>query len=253
MKLAAEIKTSVDFFTSDNQSNIYVVKNDEITKYDQTGKLLYKYSNKNLGKISYIDASNMLRVLVYYKDFSQVLFLDNTLSLTGEPISFDKLGYQSTSLACASHSNGVWIYNQQNSSLTQLGTSYEKEHQTENLSALLGVELQPIEIVEYDNKIYINNPSTGILIFDIYGTYYKTIPIKNVKHFQPVSGDLLYYMLYEEKEKTIINLNLLSYNIKTTEEIEFSRPATLFYSFRMGTETLVVQTEEGISVYVPAQ
>src|SRR5687767_905048 len=56
-KLIATIKTEGGFFTSDNQSNIYLVKNDELIKYNKEGKELYRYSNKNLGNITYVDAS----------------------------------------------------------------------------------------------------------------------------------------------------------------------------------------------------
>jgi hypothetical protein len=59
--------------------------------------------NKNLGDISFVDASNMLRILVFYKDFLQVVFLDNTLSANGETVSFDKIGFQQAQLVCSSH------------------------------------------------------------------------------------------------------------------------------------------------------
>jgi len=238
-KLVTTIETEADFFTTDNQGNVYVVKKDELFKYNKTGKQLCKYSNKNFGDISYVDASNMLKLVVFYKDFSQVVFLDNTLSLNGEPLSFDKLGLQQVSLVCSSFNNGLWIYNQQNFSLTQLNTSYEPDHRTENLNNLLNMELQPDRLLEHDNRIYLNNPATGVLIFDIYGTYYKTVPVKNAKQFQ-VIGDWLYFMP-ENKIK--------AYNIKTTEETEFDVPVTDFTGFRLEVETLFIQTAKGISIY----
>jgi hypothetical protein len=238
-KLVTSIETEVSFFTTDNQSNIYVVKKDELIKFNKAGKQLYKYSNKNLGTISFVDASNMLKILVYYKDFSQVVFLDNTLSLNGEPISFDRIGLQQVGLVCSSFNNGMWIYNQQNFSLTQLNTNYESIHQTDNLNNLLNIELQPDKLLEYDNRVYINNPGSGILIFDIYGTYHKTIPVKNAKEFQ-VIGDWVYFWR-ENKIK--------AYNIKTTEETEFNIPSSEFSGFRLEVESLFLQTPKGISVY----
>jgi hypothetical protein len=244
MRLLASIKTEADLFTADNQGNVYVVKDGELSKYDHAGKLLYKYSNKNLGKISSVDASNMLRILVYYKDFSQVVFLDNTLSLTGEPVSFDKLGYPAVSLACAAHNNGMWIFDEQNSAIVLLGSDYEKTQKTENLSTLLNMSIQPVEMLEYDNRVYLNDTAHGILVFDIYGTYYKTIPYKEITHFQPVR-DQVYYMRAGEQ-------GLYSYNLKTTEETEFSRPSQTFDSFYIGVESLIVRDAEGVRIYAPA-
>ena len=47
-ELLTSIQTDADFFTTDNQSNIYVVKANVLTKFDKTGKLLYKYSDKKV-------------------------------------------------------------------------------------------------------------------------------------------------------------------------------------------------------------
>ncbi len=237
--IVATIDVQADFFTTDNQSNLYVVKANELTKYDKKGKLLYKYSNKNFGNIDFVDASNMLRLLVFYKNFSQIVFLDNTLSLNGESVSLDKIGFQQTQLVCSSHNSGLWLYDQQNLELVRLDQTLEKIQQTGNLSLLLNIDMQPNYLMEYDNKVYLNNPSTGILIFDIYGTYYKTIPIKKVKSFQPI-GDLVYF-ISDNKVK--------AYNTKTTEEQEFKTPSTEFQNFRLEMGVLFLQASKAISVY----
>lgn len=238
-KLVKAIEMEIDFFTTDNQSNSYVVKGNELSKFDKTGKLLYKYSNKNLGNIDFVDATNMLRVLVFYKNFSQVVFLDNTLSLNTEPVSFDRLGYQQVQLACSSHNSGIWIYDQQNFELIRMSQTYEKTQQTGNINLLINIPLQPNYLLEYDNKLYLNNPNTGILVFDIYGTYYKTIPVKNTEKIQAI-GDWVYFKSGNEVK---------SYNLKTTEEIEFKMPLSSFNNFRLESKTLFIQTDKGISIY----
>jgi hypothetical protein len=241
--LITTIETPSDFFTSDSQGNVYVVKGNELAKYDKKGKLLYKYSNKNSGNISFVDASNMLKILIFYKDFLQVVFLDNTLSINGEPLSLDKIGYQQAQLACSSQNSGIWIYDQQNFELIRLDQNLLKTQQTGNLSALLYVDLQPDYLLEYDNKIYLNNPSTGILIFDVYGTYYKTIPVKNIHLFQPI-GDWIYYM----SDKRV-----KSSNIKTSEEKEFAMPAAEFDNFRLELNVLMLHTATSVSLYISGQ
>lgn len=242
-ELLTSIQTDADFFTTDNQSNIYVVKANVLTKFDKTGKQLYKYSDKNFGNISFVDASNMLKILVFYRNYLLCIFLDNTLSLNGEPISFDKIGFIQAQLICSSHNNGLWIYDQQNLELVRVGQNLERTQQTGNLAALLSINLHPDYLIEYDNKVYLNNPETGILIFDIYGTYYKTIPVKNIKQFQPF-GNQVYYNTGNEMK---------AYNLQTADESQFEMPLREFKNFRLEMGILTLQTTEGIQLYTAAK
>lgn len=229
--------------TTDRQGNVYLVKGNELSKYTKAGKLLYKYSNKNLGNIDFVDASNLLRLLLFYKNFSQVVFLDNTLSSSADPISLDRIEFQQTQLVCSSYNNGIWIYNQQNLELVRLNQTFEKTQQTGNLSMLLNTNLLPDNLMEYDNKVYLNNPSDGIMVFDIYGTYYKTIHVKNVQCFQPNAG-WVYYMV-DNKVK--------AYNLKTIDETEFTMPVEKFKKFRLELDVLVIQTDDAILIYQNAE
>jgi hypothetical protein len=238
-KLISKIESDVNLFTSDNQGNVYLIKKNELSKFDKTGKQLYKFSNKNLGNIDFVDASNMFKILVFYKNFSQVVFLDNTLSLTGEPVSLDKIGFEQAQLVCTSHNNGMWLYNQQNFELVRINQNLEKTQQTGNLNVLLNINLEATNLLEYDNKVYLNNPSTGILIFDVYGTYFKTIPIKNIVQFQ-VINDWIYYASENKVRAT---------NIKTTEEKQFEIPVSEFQNFRLEMGILMIQEKNSISLY----
>ena len=59
---------------------VYLVNNgNEIIKL-QGEQILFRYSSKRLGNITRLDVSNPQKVLVYYGDYYQVVFLDNTLS-----------------------------------------------------------------------------------------------------------------------------------------------------------------------------
>src|ERR1700758_5875448 len=86
LKTIYTIRSKADFFTTDNFGNTYLIKAEEIRKYTATGDLLKIYSNKNLGKITSVDASNSLRLLVFYKDFASIAILDDQLSQNSDII-----------------------------------------------------------------------------------------------------------------------------------------------------------------------
>jgi len=202
------IYSPADFFSTDNFGNTYLVKNDEIKKYNSSGDLLKIFSAKNQGKITSIDASNPLRVLVFYKDFANVLFVDDLLSQHGDAINLLDLSLDQSDAVCTSFNNGMWFFNRQNANLIRLDENLQTIVNTGNLNRLLGTTLKVNFLLEYNGYIYTNNPAEGIVVFDIYGTYFKTIPIKNLSHFQ-IKDNLLVYFLGAE---------LKSYNLKLLEE-----------------------------------
>src|SRR5688572_3667151 len=94
------IKGNFDFFEADNFGNIYTVKNEELCKYLPNGKRHARYSNLRYGNITSLDVSNPLKILLYYRDFQQIIFLDNQLSVNSNPVSLELLGLEQAHLVC---------------------------------------------------------------------------------------------------------------------------------------------------------
>ncbi len=186
------VKTKLDFFATDNIGNIYTVKEEELMKYLPNGKLFSRYSNLKLGNITSVDATNPLKVLLYYRDFQQIVFLDDQLSLNSSEVSLEKLGYEQSDLVCAGANNSFWIYNKQNNELVRFNESSKKVAFTGNLKQVLQTELNPNFMCEHNGYLYLNCPETGIYVFDIFGAFSKIISIKNLKQFQ-VNESILYY------------------------------------------------------------
>ena len=190
--------------------NIYVINTNEIIKYNSLGVLQKKFSTKRYGKIDFVDAMNPLKILVYYKDFQQLIFLDNQMSASSDVISLESIGHEQTSLVCSSSNNSFWIYDKQNNELSRFDAELKSLVKTGNLKRILDIDIKPNYMQEHNNYLYLNCPNEGILVFDIYGTFYKTIPLKNLKEFNVVNGDVFYYD----------NLSLKQYQAQTFKTIE---------------------------------
>lgn len=186
----AEKNSSIEV---DGFGNIYTISKNEITKYISTGSLFKKFSIKKYGAINYIDATNPLKILVFYKDFQQIIFLDDQLTQTNSIISLETMGYEQTELVCTSSNNSFWIYNKQNNELIRFDSELKTLVKTGNIKRILNIDIKPNFMKEHNNMLYINCPDEGILVFDIYGTFYKTIPLKNIKEFNVINGDVFYF------------------------------------------------------------
>lgn len=192
-----EQKSNVEI---DGFGNMYIINNNEIIKYNTVGVLQKKFSTKRYGKIDFVDAMNPLKILVYYKDFQQILFLDNQMTESSNMISIEKLGYEQTSLVCSSSNNSFWLYDKQNNELSRFDAELKSLVKTGNLKRILDIDIKPNFMQEHNNYIYLNCPNEGILVFDIYGTFYKTIPLKSLREFNVVNGDVFYFENHSLKQ-----------------------------------------------------
>lgn len=237
--IATEVAVKADYFTSDNLGNAYVIKGHEIFKYLPSGKLFNRYSNLMLGNITSVDVTNPLKLLLFYRDFSKIQFLDNQLAESRGVISLQDLGLEQSTLACISFDNGFWVYDQISFSLIRFSQSFKRTQEARNINQNIGYEPQPNFLHEWGDWVYLNNPETGILVFDIFGTYFKTIPLKGLKDFQIAGDNLLYFK----------DGKLLSYNLKTLQEAEVQIPSDEIKMLRVEKEKLMIFTNEKLKVY----
>ena len=179
-------------FTTDQTGSYYEIYPNQIIKIGKNGQRQFSYSNNILGEISSVDVSNPMKIVVFFRDFSKIVILDNTLSEQGGALDLNEVSLEETSLVCTSYNNGIWYYNPLKFQLTRLEHSTKNVNISANISNILNINVQPNFLVEFNNRLYLNDSINGVLVFDIYGTYLKTIPIFGLTTFQVKEKFLLY-------------------------------------------------------------
>jgi hypothetical protein len=232
---------SSDKISFDNLNNIYSIKDKQILKYDTKGNLLYNFSNNSLGNITSTDATNPFKILVFYKDFNTLLFLDNTLSTKWNSIDLSSKNILFPTLVCNSHDNGFWVYDSYNTALIRFDNNNSINQKTEYLQNLLNIPFDPIQMFEEGDLLYLNNPSAGIMIFDLYGTYIKTIPLKNIIIHQIVKDNII----LSEGNKIKI------FNMKTFNDKIINIPLNIseLISLKIVESQIIVATRSSINIY----
>ncbi len=241
LSLKTSIPVKAAYFTTDNLGNIYFNKGDEVLKHDANNGLQHTYSNKLLGEITGIDASNPMKIVLFYKDFSQVVFLDNMLGIQGDAVPLEQHGLEQVTSVCSSHNNGLWVYDMNTFQLIRLDQEFKVQQESGDVNQLIGAELNPNYLRERNNWVYLNDPALGILVFDVYATYYKTIPLKGLKEFQVGDG-----IIYYQKEK-----EFFGFDMKTLAEARIAVPDTVFKQVRLEKQNLFVLTDTELKIYSP--
>jgi hypothetical protein len=221
------LKAKTDFFAADNLGNVYVVHGEELQKFLSSGKPFARYSNLKLGAITSIDVTNPLKILLYYRDFQQVVFLDNQLSVNSSQVQLEQLGLEQTYLACASANNSFWIYNRQNNELVRFNEQNKRVAATGNLKQMLDSDLRPEHMLEHNGFLYLTSPPHGIFVFDMFGAFTKLIPLKDVREFQ-VAEDLIYY----RRDSVLCSYDQLKFEEACMPLSAGSQPIGVFYGNR---------------------
>ena len=190
--LVAALPSEAHLISADQLGNVFLVEKNNVLKYNSTGALVNRYSNQRYGVIRSIDATDPYKIVVYYEAFRMIVILDNQLSQNASPLDMQFSDFDQPILACRAYNTGIWLYDQLLFRLYRLTLSLQVVQSTGNLTSVLGYELRPDFMVEYNNILYVNNPSTGILVFDQYGTYVKNIAITTAKSFQVTENAIFF-------------------------------------------------------------
>lgn len=230
---------------TDNLGNPLVIDKDVLNKYLDNGTFYRTYSNKRLGKISSLDAMNPLKIAVFYKDFSRVLFLDNTLTENGNAIELEKFELEQASQICASYGNGIWVYDGVAYTLTRFNQEMLRNVQILNLNQILGYTPDPKYLMEHVNHLYMSVPERGILQFDIFGTYIRTIPVIGLSKFQVVGNTLFY-----SQTPGILN----AFEMKTLQENQLKLPIDDYIDWSIYQDRIYLLRKDSLSVFqIPVQ
>ncbi len=172
------IEGRFDAFTTDEMGNVYALQGDELRLFDARGRSWLRNSVKTFGRIGVIDAFYSLKPMVFARSKGSWPCLDNTLSLQGSVINLPRDGFVQVVLACMSVQNSFWFFDQRELALVRVDGQLRELAHTGRLDQVLGFSVEPAGMMEYDSKLYLNDPVHGILVFDLFGTYVKTIPMK---------------------------------------------------------------------------
>lgn len=189
LKLISSFKIIDKNFVTDNFDNIYSFSENTLKKYSIDGSVKSSFTNHFLGKINSVDVTDPLRILVYYKEYNQIQFLDNNLVELKSPIMLDEIGILASDAVCSSNDGGFWVFDSGTEQLKYFNKNLENSNKSSRVSAKTGHK--SIKLVEKNDFLFLLFPDNELLIFDKFGTYIKKTSITN-DNFQIVNHRINY-------------------------------------------------------------
>lgn len=184
-----EVKIAEDVlsYNADRLGNIYYIDSKNgLNKFEPSIKRYTRYADMRSGKISSIDVTNPLRIVVFYEGQSVAKFLDINLT---EINSFDIRSNYSEgwiSLVASSNNNGLWMYDNVNRKIIKLGEQFNTQFSSGDLYLVLSKKINPSLLIENSDELFLCDTTIGIFVFDLFGGYKRMLPAASEEYYNIV-------------------------------------------------------------------
>lgn len=241
--------------STDDRGNILIGSRNRLTKLDSYGELHSQYEPMFQGTINCIDAKDPRRILVYYADYSFIVFLNQDLINAGslsayqlntnpEPISLIDLNLPYAQLACIDEfTDSYWVYDNNSTDILLIDEENKIDFRGDALDEYTELNPRPNYMLMESNRLFINNPASGVYIFDENGRFVRKLPLMGLKKLQ-AAGDKLYYA----SNSFLVVLDLVS-----DKETYHPLPVMNFIDWSLSLESKPARinflTKDGVMIY----
>lgn len=175
-----KIEYPISTFSVDNLGGLYVINSDnQLKKYDEKGDSVGVFNQvKKYGRLTYVEAQNPWKTILFYKDYSTIVLLDKYLNVLTN-INLRKQNIFQVRAVTTSYDNNIWLYDEQENKLKKIDDQGNKIFESTDLRLLFDSVPDPKKIIDRDGFVYLYDPEKGLYIFDYYGTFKSRLPFLN--------------------------------------------------------------------------
>ena len=205
------IPGNFSFLDVDVLDNVFVITADnQLKKLSSNGDSISVYNDvKKYGNPSFIDVSNPLKILVYYKNFATVVLLDRLLGFRSS-LNFRKQNIFTARALATSYDNNIWLFDEQDFKLKKIKDDGTLLQESNDMRMSLAEAPLPVRILDQNNFVYLYDPAKGFFVFDYYGAYKNNLPLIGWTHIA-IAGNTLYGF----DDKTLYNYDTKNPVLKT--------------------------------------
>lgn len=232
------IRATIQDVSLDRYNNIYYSDDKQVIhKIDTNLKNELFYSSKTPNHIDLLEAWNGLNIFAFHKDAQEVKILDRFLTLKTEfSLESENIGF--ADLAAPSYDNNIWIWDNIDFSLKKIDINNRSLLIDNRLDLIISdQDYHPVFLKEYQNKVYLQDSTSGVLVFDNMGNYKTKLPVHSEK---PVSFTDN-FLVYQTKD-SLTKYHLYNYSIETSKIPEGQ-------SFLMDKKRIATFNNDSIFIY----
>ncbi len=186
-----KIDYPISSFSVDNLGELYLINIDnQLKKYNANGDSIGVFNQvTKFGKLSYVEAQNPWKTILFYKNFSTIVLLDKYLNVLGN-INLRNNNIFSVKAVTNSYDNNIWLFDEQENKLKKIDDNGKVLLETVDFRLLFDAAPNPLKIVDRDGFVYLYDPEKGIYLFDYYGSFKSKINFLNWTDFDVIGKNI---------------------------------------------------------------
>jgi len=191
-RLTLTLSQDIADFTVDALGNIYILNSaNQLKKIGPDGDSMAVFNDvRRFGKITSVDATNPLKILVYYREFTTVIELDRFLNIVNT-IDLRKQNILQAKAVGLAYDNNVWVFDELDAVLKRIGDDGSLVSQTTDFRQLFDSVPDPTVIRDQGGYVYLYDPAKGVYIFDHYGALKTHLDLRGWEDFDVIGTSLL--------------------------------------------------------------
>lgn len=208
---------NLDLISFDTRDQIYAsTMAGDIYLFSPEGKQLNLFSPIRQGRLNQLEAAWTVNIFSFSADLQEYRILDRFLNPLAEK-GFSLTDINLAKAATLGNNNVIWVWDESDLSLKSMDYLRNLIIQSQPLNLLLNSEeLNISEIREFKNRLFMNLPELGVLIFDNQGNLMRKVAVAKIKklcyyneHLFWIGGDkLMAISLITNETFTLANLDI---------------------------------------------
>ena len=241
-KFQKAINYPIASFTVNNLGELYIINtNNQLKKLNEKGDSVGVFNQvTKYGKLSYVDAQNPWKTILFYENFSTIVLLDKYLNVLTN-INLRKQNIFGVKTVAASYDNNIWLFDEQENKLKKIDDAGKVLAETVDFRLLFDSVPSPVQIVDRDGFVYLYDPQKGVYIFDYYGSFKNKISFHGWKNIAVIEKNLYGFD----------DTYLYRYGLGTLSLTQYSLPVVFknYTSLKVGANKIYSLKDNNLQIY----
>lgn len=229
------------FINTDDLGNVYIgTTQGNLIKLNNEGDSVSSFNKVSYGQLKNVDASNPLKILLFYEQYGKIIILDKMMSIKAE-LDLRRMGYSNVTAAGISADGNIWIYNETDAELIKVNEQQQVILKSNDLRQETLTVPQPSILLEKEGLVYLCDENQGIYILNRQGRFIQLLPFEQVENIQIIDRQMVLFL----------NKKFVLYNQKTFKEQEIPLPSveSSIIDVRIERGRLFVLTDKALDIF----